>query len=54
MDINYDRLNRLLPYQECLVDRRQREEIWGKWDTNMNGVLSLKEIEQEFLQMFNL
>ena len=44
MDINYEKFSRLLPYKDSSPAKRQRDDVWGKWDTNVDGFLSLKEI----------
>ena len=54
MNINYEKFSRTLPCKECPYAKRQRDEVWNKWDVNGNGFLSLKEIEGEFLEMFEI
>lgn len=45
MSINLDKLGQLLPFGDSRWSRMQRDLIWEKWDTNLNGFLSLEEIE---------
>ena len=54
MSINYEKFSRLLPCKDSSPSKRQRDDMWSKWDTNANGFLSLREIEAEFLELFNL
>lgn len=54
MNINYEKFSRILPCKECPYSKKQREDVWSKWDANGNGFLSLNEIEGEFLEMFGI
>lgn len=54
MSINFDKLVRTLPCDDSSSSRRQRDNIWEKWDTNFNGFLSVSEIETEFLVLFGI
>ena len=54
MSINIELLTRVLPCEDSYAAKTKRDQMWALCDTNQNGFISLKEIEDELLRTLSL
>lgn len=54
MSITIEILSRMLPFKDTRTARVIRNDVWTRCDTNQNGFVSLKEIEEELLRIFSI